>query len=150
MSYADKKIIKNSIFLKIAEGKPHTIRLLDEDPTEQWQHKISEKLIECAGEICSHCAEGHSRNQRFVTNVYDHIEGRVLLWSYGPTVASDLQAIANSLIKDESDILDHDLEVSASGAGLQKKTKVQLRMKSQSVPGGLKLHQIKSKEEIPF
>lgn len=146
MSYADKKIIRNSIFLKIAEGRPHTIRLLDSDPTEQFQHKINEKLVDCAGEMCNACSEGHSKNQRFVTNVYDHGEQRVMLWSYGPGVAGDLQAIANSLIKDESDILEHDLEVSAAGAGLQKKTKIQLRMKTTSLPGGLKLHEIKAKD----
>lgn len=150
MSYVDKKIVKNTIFLKIQQGDPHTIRLLDEDPTEQFQHKINDKLVSCNGEMCFNCDEGHSRNQRFVANVYDHNEGRVLLWSYSPTIAEDLKAIAISLVKDGSDILQHDLEVSVSGAGLQKKTKVQPRMKSQSVPEGLKLHKIGSKEDIAF
>lgn len=152
MSYADKKIVKNSIFLKIEQGVPHTVRLLDTDPTEQWQHKIDQKLVSCGGPTCFHCNDGHSKNQRFITNVYDHGEGRVMLWSYGPGVAEELKQIALSLQKDGEDILSHDLEVSATGSGLQKKTKVQPRMKSQQVPAGIKIHQIKNGDDqgVPF
>jgi hypothetical protein len=152
MSYATAKIVKNSIFLKVEQGSPRTIRLLDADPVEQWQHKIGEQLKACGGEACVYCDEGHSKNQRFVTNVYDHTEQRVYLWSYGPTVAEELKSIALALIKDQEDILQHDLELSVSGSGLQKKTKIQPRMKSQPVPTNLKLHRIGPKEEneIPF
>ena len=153
MSYANAKIIKNSLFLKIEQGVPHTIRLLDADPTEQFQHKIAEKLTPCSGELCAHCDEGHSRNQRFVTNVYDYNDETVKLWSYGPTLAEDLKSIAIALTKDDMDIMNTDLEVTATGSGMQKKTKIQPRMKSQELPKNLKVHQIKvgkAADEIPF
>lgn len=151
MSYASQKIIKNTIFLKVEQGTPHTIRLIDEDPTEQWQHKIDGKLTICGGESCVYCDEGHSRNQRFVANVYDHTDGRVMLWSYGPSVAGILKTIDAGLQKDGLNILEHDLEVSVTGSGLQKKTNVQLKIKSQAVPSGIKKHKIGAKpEEIPF
>lgn len=149
MGYGDAKIVKNSIFLKVEQGSPHTVRLLDAAPTEQWQHKIGEKLVSCAGVICSNCAEGHSRNQRFVTNAFDHTDNKVVLWSYASTIAEALKTIDKSLAKDEESILDHDLEVSAQGSGMQKKTSIQLRLKSQPIPAGLKLHKIGS-SEIPF
>jgi hypothetical protein len=142
MGYGNAKIIKNSIFLKVEEGKPHTIRLLDSEPTEQFQHQINGKLVNCGGDLCTNCTEGLPRQQRFVTNTYDHSEGRVLLWSYGPGIAKSLMNIALGLEKDEESILDHDLEVSATGTGLQKKTSVQVRLKSQLVPAGIKLHSI--------
>jgi len=149
MSYADKKIIKNSIFLKVEEGKPHTVRLLDEDPTEQWQHKMGTKMETCGGEQCAYCMDGVLRSQRFVTNVYDHTEGRVYLWSYGPMVAENLAAIAKSLEKDGENILEHDLEVTAKGSGMQKKTTIQPRFKSLPVPAGIQLHTI-GRETLPF
>ena len=150
-SYGTKKIFKNSIFLKVNEGKPETVRLLDPDPTEQWQHKIGTKLEACGGEQCPFCEAGHSKGQRFVTNVYNHGEGKVQLWSYGPMVAEELKAIALALEKDEVDIMDSDLEITVKGDGLQKKTKVQPRMKSQPLPKGLKLLRIGAKEvDIPF
>lgn len=152
-NYGKKKIIKNSLFLKVVEGAPHTLRLLDGDPTEQFQHNINQKLVPCTETLdgtCVHCEEGHSRQQRFVTNVYSHNDGRVMLWSYGPSVAEELKAIALSLEKDETDILEVDLEVSATGSGLQKKTKVQPRMKSQILPTGLKLIEIKRQDGVPY
>ena len=150
MSYATAKIVKNSLFLKVEQGNPRTIRLLDADPTEQWQHKIGEQLKPCGGDMCAYCTDGHSKNQRFVTNIFDHTEQRVYLWSYGPTVAEELKSIALALAKDDEDILQHDLEISVTGSGLQKKTKIQPRMKSQPVPLSLKLIPIGRKEEIPF
>lgn len=154
MGYGDTKIVKNSIFLKVEQGVTHTVRLLDSSPTEQWQHKIAEKLVTCTGEGCLPCMDGHSKNQRFVANVFDHTDGRVLLWSYGPNVAGALKTIAQGLEKDGENITAHDLEVSASGAGLQKKTSVQVRIKSQAVPTGIKLHKIgggeKSDDIVPF
>jgi len=151
MSYADHAIIKNSIFLKIDQGNPQTIRLLDGDPTEQFQHKIGEKLEACKGEMCGYCDNGHSKQQRFVTNVWSHNDQKVYLWSYGPGIAEELKQIALALEKDEIDILNTDLEITAKGSGLQKKTKVQPRLKSQEVPKPLKLIRIGPKEEeIPF
>ena len=148
MSYSKVKVLTNSLFLKITEGKPHTIRLLDESPTEQFQHSLDDKkMVSCMGETCFHCADGIKKSQRFVANVWDHGDQLVYLWSYGSAVARDLIAIAESLEKDQEDILNHDLEVSVTGTGLQKKTKVQVRMKSQAVPPGLKRHEIKSKKE---
>jgi hypothetical protein len=144
MSYADSKIIKNSLFLKVEEGKPHVIRLLDESPVEQWQHKIGDKLTPCIGEQCPHCDEGHSRSQRFVTNVYDHTDGRVYLWSYSPTIGEILRDLEVSLNDQEENILEHDLDVTAKGSGMQKKTGVQLRLKSRTLPGSLKKIAIKS------
>lgn len=143
MSYANQKIIKNSIFLKVEQGQPHTIRLLDSDPTVQWQHKLGEKLVSCLGDTCISCADGHSRNQRFVANVYDHGQQKVLLWSYGPTIAEALAEIESNLEKDEESITDHDLEITATGSGLQKKTRVQLRLKSKPIPEGLRHIEIK-------
>lgn len=151
--YGKQKIVKNSIFLKVEQGQSHTVRLLDATPVVQWQHKIGDKLVSCseASEgTCVHCDEGHSKSQRFVANIFDHTDQRVMLWSYGPTVAEELKSIALSLEKDEEDILDHDLELSATGSGLQKKTKVQPRMKSQPVPGGLKLIEIKNGSSVSF
>lgn len=147
MSYADARIIKNTIFLKVEQGTPHTIRLLDANPTEQWQHKIGEKLEFCKGPLCAHCNDGHSKNQRFVTNAYDHNDQKVVLWSYGPTVAEELKSIAIALEKDGVNILDCDLEISVRGSGIQKKTKVQPRMKSQPIPSTLKLHEIGVKSD---
>lgn len=150
-NYSNLKVQKNSLFLKISEGASHTLRIIDPNPTEQFQHNIDQKLVSCLGETCFHCADGAKRQQRFVTNVYSHNDGVVYLWSFGPSVANDLVAIAKSLEKDGEDILSHDLEVSVTGSGLQKKTKVQLRMKSQPVPQGLKRHEIKAKkEEAPY
>lgn len=144
MSYATQKIVKNSIFLKVEQGQPHTIRLLDGEPTEQWQHKIGTQLISCTGNGCLSCMDGHARNQRFVTNVYDHTDQKVYLWSYGPMIAESLAEIERGLNADDESILNHDLEVSASGSGMQKKTRVQPRMKSKPVPKGLKLIEIKT------
>lgn len=152
-NYGNVKVVSNSLFLKITEGKPQTIRLLDPSPTEQFQHSLEgNKMAACIGETCFHCQDGVKKNQRFVANIWSHTDQIVYLWSYGPTVAKDLISIAQSLEKDNEDILNHDLEVSVTGTGLQKKTKVQVRMKSQPVPKGLKLHEIKSKTEtnIPF
>jgi hypothetical protein len=152
MGYADAKIVKKSLFIKIEQGIPQTLRLLDGNPTEQWQHKIGEGLKPCTGEMCEMCEAGHSKNQRFVTNIYSHTDQKVYLWSYGPNVAEELKSIALALQKDGIDILDCDLEVSAKGTGLQKKTKVQPRMKSQEIPSGLKLIRIGPKDEndAPF
>lgn len=151
-NYGSVKIQKNSLFLKITEGQSHTIRLLDAEPTEQFQHSTADKkMVSCIGETCFHCSDGLKKSQRFVCNVYSHNDKTVYLFSYGPTVANELKSIAQGLEKDGEDILNHDLEVSVTGSGLQKKTKVQLRMKSQPVPEGLKRHEIKSKkEEIEF
>jgi hypothetical protein len=153
MSYTDQKIIKNSIFLKVEQGTPHTIRLLDDSPTEQWQHKIANKLTPCGGDMCAYCDDGHSRNQRFVTNAYDHTDGKVVLWSYASTVAQALKSMALGLEKDGESILNHDLEISVQGEGMQKKTAVQLRFKSTEVPVGIKKHKIgteKAEDQIPF
>jgi len=151
-NYSKMKVYTNSLFLKVVEGRPQTVRLLDPEPTEQFQHTLEgPKMVSCSGEGCFHCNDGVKKSQRFVANVYSHTDSTVYLWSYGPSVAKDLIAIASSLEKDGEDILNHDLEVSVTGTGLQKKTKTQVRMKSQPVPQGLKRHEIKSKkDEIPF
>lgn len=148
--YGSLKVHKDSLFLKIEQGLPHTVRLLDESPTEEFQHNVNQKLVKCDGDQCGYCDEGHSRKQRFITNVYDHTQGRVVLWSFGGQVAEFLKNIANGLTKDGADIMDHDLEVSAQGTGLQKKTSVQVRIKSLPVPTGIKKHTIGKKAEIPF
>lgn len=146
MSYGSLKIEKNSLFLKITEGKPQTVRLLDASPTEQFNHKLGDnKLVTCTGDMCAHCNAGVSKSQRFVSNVYCHNDGKVYLWSFGAMIASAVKAIALSLEKDDEEITNHDLEVSVSGSGMQTKYTVQLRIKSQPVPEGLKLHEIKSK-----
>lgn len=144
MSYATQKIVKNSLFLKVEQGQPHTIRLLSPEPTEQWQHKVGTSLVSCTGDDCLSCIDGHARNQRFVTNVYDHTDQKVYLWSYGPMIGEALAEIERGLNADDESILNHDLEVSASGSGMQKKTRVQPRMKSKPVPKGLKLIEIKA------
>jgi hypothetical protein len=163
MSYTDQKIVKSSLFLKIEQGAPHTIRLLDPSPTEQWQHRIDMKLTECEGDECAWCDEGHSRSQRFVANVFDHNDSKVYLWSYSPSVAELLKGIAISLNQDGENILNHDLEISAQGTGLQKKTNVQLRFKTLPIPSGIKKLKIgkspspladsfakKAETEVPF
>jgi len=148
--YGTMKIVKDSVFFKVEEGKPHTVRLLDENPVEEFTHNINQKMIRCDGDSCVYCDDGNARKQRFVTNVYDHTDSRVYLWSYGSGVAGVLKNIAQSLAKDGEDILNHDLEVSAAGTGMQKKTTVQVRIKSIPPPSGIKKHRIGPKEEATF
>lgn len=154
-SYGNLKVQKNSLFLKITEGKPQTIRILDADPVEQFTHTTAEKkIVPCGGEMCGYCGEGMAKSQRFVTNAWSHTDQKVYLWSFGPMIANSINSIAQSLAKDDENIMNHDLEVSVTGTGLATKYTVQLRIKSQAVPEGLKLHEIKTKksslDEIRF
>jgi hypothetical protein len=63
MSYADTEIKQTSKFLKIEEGKPMLIRLLDDPPIEKMKHSLKGAVdgkfqVDCKGEeLCDLCPE---------------------------------------------------------------------------------------------
>lgn len=150
--YGKDVVIKsNSVFLKVESGHPQIIRLLDESPTEQFKHSIREndqfKTVGCSGKGCSYCEKGPAK-QRFVTNIYNQKLKRVQLFEYGAAIAIQFQSIAESLKEQDVDLMNVDLEVSATGEKLTKKYNVIPRMNSASLPDGLELIEIK--DALPF
>ncbi len=123
-SYGDIEIKSNSLFLKIVEGSPQEIRLLDETPTEVMKHSDGKQTVICKGSGCEWCAEGKKPRQRWITNVYNHTTGRVQLFEYGAQVAKAFQAIAKSAQEEETDIMDIDLKIEVQGSRLETKYSV--------------------------
>lgn len=153
MSYADQEIKTNSKFLKIEQGAPMVIRLLDETPVEVFKHQIKPGVdgkfqVLCEGpETCSMCQDGHEPSQKFVVNVYNHTLHKVQLFEYGAMVGKAFKKIAVNLAEEGQDILSYDLKIEAEGASLNKKYSVTPRTTSLPVPPGLAKIKI---NDLPF
>ena len=154
-SYADQDIKVASKFLKIEQGSPMIIRLLDSSPVELFKHSLGKPnadgkfQIPCKGEdICELCQDGQEPTQKFITNVFNHTLKKVQLFEYGPGIAKMLKKIAVNLSEEGQDILNFDLKMEAEGAMLNKRYTVTPRTTSQPVPPGLV--KIKIDGEIPF
>jgi hypothetical protein len=144
MSYADTEIKQTSKFLKIEEGKPMVIRLLDDPPIEVMKHSLKganadgKFQVDCKGEdLCDICQDGQDPVQKFITNVYNHTLHKVQLYEFGPMIAKAIKKIAVNLAEENQDIMNFDLKVEAEGAGMQKKYTVTPRTTSQTLPPGL-------------
>ena len=153
MSYADMDIKQNSKFLKIEQGAPMVVRLLDATPVEVMKHQLKPAVdgkfqVVCSGEICPLCQDGHEPTQKFITNCYNHTLHKVQLFEYGPMIAKMLKKIAINLAEEEQDIMNFDLKIEAEGANLSKKYTVTPRTTSQPVPEGIV--KIKIDGDIPF
>lgn len=148
-SYGDIQIKSTSVFLKVSQGLPQEIRLLDDTPVEQLKHSDGKKTVICPGGQCIWCAEGKKPRQRWITNVYSHTTGRVHLFEYGAQVAKAFQAIAKSLAEESADIMDVDLKVEVQGSGLETKYTVTPRRTLKQLPEGLKKIAIRT-DEVPF
>ena len=155
MSYADQDIKQTSKFLKIEQGAPMIIRLLDASPVETYKHRLGKSSVDgkfevpCKGEdACELCQDGQEPTQKFTTNVYNHTLKKVQLYEYGPGIAKMLKKIAINLFEEGQDILNFDLKMEAEGAGLNKKYAVTPRTTSQPVPTGLV--KMKIDQDIPF
>lgn len=154
MSYADTEIKQTSKFLKIEQGAPMVVRLLDEQPIEVFKHSIKGAVdgkfqVECKGEdLCELCHDGQEPTQKFIANVYNHTLHRVQLFEYGPMIAKAIKKIAVNLAEEQQDILNFDLKIEAEGAGMNKKYTVTPRTTQLVVPNGLA--KIKIDQGIPF
>lgn len=155
MSYADQEIKQPSKFVKIEQGSPMIIRLLDDPAVEVFKHQLKAARtdgkfqVECKGEdICEFCNDGQEPTQKFITNVYNHTIQKVQLFEYGPMIAKAIKKIAVNLDEEGKNIMDYDLKVEAEGANMNKKYTVTMRMTPQPVPSGL--IKIKIDREIPF
>jgi hypothetical protein len=138
MSYADVEIKSNSKYLKIESGQPHDIRLLDEDPTELFEHQTDTGSAKCPGmDQCAACQDGDYPNQRFGANIYDHNSKKVLVWKYGGGVAKQLKAIAETLAEEGRSMMEVDLKVDATGSSQQKRYTVTPRLTPKPLPEGL-------------
>lgn len=141
--YSDVIIKSNSKFLKIDAGAPHDVRILDEAPTEAYKHSTNAGPVACVGpDKCFKCQGGDAPMQKFITNVYDFLSSRVLLWEYGGGVAKQLKAIAQTLSEENRDILLVDLKIDVVGSGKDKRYTVTPRMNARAVPPDLMLHKI--------
>lgn len=142
MSYSDVKIKSNSKFIKIETGEPHDVRLLDDSPTEIFKHSTEQGVSVCGGEKCFTCDDGEEPVQKFVTNVFDHTLGKVMLWEYGSGVAKQLKSIAETLEEEGHTITKVDLNIKATGSGQQKRYLVTPRITSKPIPDGLMKHAV--------
>lgn len=154
MSYADQEIKQTSKFLKIEQGAPMVIRLLDDTPVEVMKHSMKGAVdgkfqVECKGDdICELCQDGQEPTQKFITNIYNHTLHKVQLFEYGPMIAKLIKKIAVNLSEESQDILNFDLKVEAEGSGMSKKYTVTPRTTQILVPAGLV--KIKIDAGIPF
>lgn len=154
----DQPIKTNSKFLKIEAGAPVEVRLLNPEPLEVYDHnfKPPQKAERCEGEECQYCEAGNEPVQRYMTNVFDHGNGKVKIWKYGPMIGKQLVEIYRTLKEEGRAITDTDLKVSAEGSNLTKKYKVLPRGTSKPVPAGLQLHDLgdgkvlETGEDVPF
>ena len=138
MSYGDLDIRNTGKYLKIENGQPHDVRLLDETPFEKTIHGFGKEATICQGDDCTECAEGDEPKQRFMANVYDHGLKKALIWEFGSGVAKQLKAIDNALGEEERKIVDVDLKVDSSGEKMTKKYMITPRMTAKPIPPGLK------------
>lgn len=147
MGFSDLKIQNNGKFLKIDQGVPHDVRILEPEPFVWMEHGFGKEGKECAGEHCQQCAGGHVPSQRFSVNVYDYGAKRVMLWQFGSGIAKKLKSISVTLEDDQKTLADVDIKVECEGSGLAKKYAITPRMSAKTVPMGLVLlrHQ-----ELPF
>lgn len=154
MSYADQDIKQNSKFLKIDQGSPMVVRLLDDPPIEVMKHTLKGavdgkfQVICKGGDICELCQDGQDPTQKFITNVYNHTLRKVQLFEYGPMIAKAIKKIAVNLEEEGKNIMDFDLKIEAEGASLSKKYTVTPRTTAQPVPTGLA--KIRIDADIPF
>ena len=154
MSYAETEIKQTSKYLKIDQGAPMVIRLLDDPPIEVMKHTLKGAVdgkfqVACKGEeLCELCQDGQEPTQKWISNCYNHTLHKVQLYEYGPMIAKALKKIAINLGEEGHSIMDYDLKVEAEGAGLNKKYTVTPRTTAQALPPGLV--KIKIDVEIPF
>jgi hypothetical protein len=154
MSYADTEIKQASKFLKIDQGAPMVIRLMDDPPIEVMKHSLKGAIdgkfqVPCKGEdLCELCQDGQEPTQKFITNVYNHTLKKVQLFEYGPMIAKAIKTIAVNLEEENKNIMDFDLKIEASGANMSKKYTVTPRTTAQPVPSGLT--KIRIDADIPF
>lgn len=154
MGYGDQEIKQTSKFLKIDQGSPMVVRLMDPEPVEVMKHQIKPGAdgkwqVDCKGEdICELCQDGQEPTQKFITNVYNHTLHKVQLFEYGPMIAKAIKKIAVNLAEEGQDILNFDLKIEAEGSGMNKKYAVTPRTSPQPVPAGLV--KIKIDAGIPF
>lgn len=154
MSYANQEIKQTSKFLKIEQGAPMVIRLLDPEPVEVFKHALKGNVdgkfqVECKGaEICEFCGDGEEPTQKFLVNVYNHTLQKVQLFEYGPMIAKIIKKIAINMVEEGQDILQFDLKFEAEGSGMNKKYSVTPRTTALVVPSGLA--RIKIDAGIPF
>lgn len=154
MSYAETEIKQTSRYLKIDQGAPMVIRLLDDPAVEVMKHTLKGAVdgkfqVNCKGEeICELCQDGQEPTQKFITNVYNHTLHKVQLYEFGPMIAKALKKIAINLAEEGKSIMDYDLKVEAEGAGMNKKYAVTPRTTALPLPAGLV--KIKIDADIPF
>src|SRR2546430_1446043 len=150
MSYANLEIRQSSRFLKIEQGQPMVIRLIDADPVEAMRHSTGKIMVDCRGsELCELCQDGDEPTQRFITNVYNHTLHKPQIFEYGPMIAKKFQKIAVNLEEEGKSIMDFDLKLEAEGVGMQKKYEVTVRTSSLPVPDGVARLKIKD-TDLPF
>lgn len=149
--YGDVKIQQNTKFLKIEAGTPHDVRLLNQEPTEIYKHQLPppNKPVLCTGSTCNYCLNGDTPSQKFVTNVFDFLEGKVKLFEYGSMIAKQLQAICKTLAEEGRQINDVDLKIEATGANLAKRYQVTPRGTSKAIPRDVELYDIEA-GDVPF
>lgn len=142
-NYGDVSIKTNSKFLKIEAGNPRDIRLMNETPTELFKHqRTGQAPAPCGGSMCDYCIKGDQPMQKFMTNVYDHKDQKVMLWEYGTGVAKQLRAIDGALEEEGRSIMNADLKIEATGAGKEKRYTITPRGNSKPIPTGVILHKI--------
>ena len=140
----DQDIKVNTKFLKVEAGTPRDVRLLNPEPVERYVHvyKMPNPSVVCTGDECQDCARGDEPKQKFMTNVYDHTTGKLLIWEYGSMIAKQLKEIYKTLLEEDRKITDTDLKVTATGNQLTKRYQITPRMTSKKVPAGLTLHDL--------
>lgn len=145
-SYGDVTIQSTGKYVRIENGQPRELRLLDEKSFKKLSHGFGKASISCTGQGCLTCASGEPIKQKWSVNVYDHTMKRAMVWDYGPSVAKQLKAISDSLKEEGKKIMEIDLRVEASGEKMTKEYRVTPRMTAKPVPPDLKLTDF----SIPF
>lgn len=139
--------IKSNKFLKLTNGEPIDIRLLNEEPYERFTHGFGPgQTTECQGEDCSKCKEGHDPRQTWTTNVYDWKDSRVKIWTYGVAVARKLKTHAKALSEEEKTLTAVDLRILKEGEAKDTEYTITTRMIAKELPKNLTLFPI----DLPF
>lgn len=146
MGYADVEI-RSTKFLKLANGEPVDIRLLNEEPYMKLTHGFGPgQTTECQGDECPKCKEGSDVRQSWTTNVYDWKENRVKIWTYGVSVARKLKTHAMALSEEEKSLTAVDLRILKEGEGKETEYTITTRTTARELPKNLTLFPI----DLPF
>lgn len=138
-SYGDVIIQSTGKFVRIENGQPRELRLLDKVPFVKIIHGFGKEATSCTGEGCFKCAEDNEPKQRFSANVYDHVLKKAMIWEYGSSIAKQLKSIYASLKEEGRNITEVDLRVESSGDKMTKKYSITPRMTTKPIPPDLKL-----------